>query len=139
MGVIPLRPTPPRLTTHLPQLRGLTVRLCRADAHLWNFNYWSDEIEAKKGWVDSYGGKADGTIDDFIRRMGEFCPGRQIGGLVLNTPNLAADGWGHSAWSAEECRRASAEGGFFGCAMNVRIRHPSTPQHRRNLCTGSDD
>ena len=104
---------------------------------MWNFNYWSDEIEAKKGWVDSYGGKADGTIDDFIRRMGEFCPGRQIGGLVLNTPNLAADGWGHSAWSAEECRRASAEGGFFGCAMNVRIRHPSTPQHRRNLCTGS--
>ena len=73
---------------------------------------------------------APAQVDGFARRMCEFCPGRQIGGLVLNTPNLAADGWGHSAWSAEECRRASAEGGFFGCAMNVRHRiyPPAPPQ-----------
>jgi hypothetical protein len=90
-----------------------------AHAHLWNFDYWSDEIDTKQGWVKSFNERSDGTVDSFVERMGVFAPGRQIGGLVLNTPNLAADSWGHSAWSAEECRRASAAGGFFGCAMGV--------------------
>ena len=97
----------------------LPPKIFDAHAHLWNFDYWTDAVETKQGWVSSFGDKSDGTVDSFAERMGEFAPGRTIGGLVLNTPNLAADTWGHSAWSAEECRRASASGGFFGCAMGV--------------------
>ena len=97
----------------------LPPKVFDAHAHLWNFDYWTDQIATKAGWVSSFGEKSDGTVDSFIERSNVFAPGRTIGGLVLNTPNLAADTWGHSAWSAEECRRASSQGSFFGCAMGV--------------------
>ncbi len=97
----------------------LPAKVFDAHAHLWNFDYWTDQIETKAGWVSSFGERSNGTVDSFIERSKVFAPGRTIGGLVLNTPNLAADTWGHSAWSAEECRRASSQGSFFGCAMGV--------------------
>ena len=56
--------------------------------------------------------------------MDRFCPGREMGALVLSTPTLAADNLGHSAWSAEECRKTMAAtpgSGFFVCAMTTTM------------------
>ena len=47
-----------------------------------------------------------------------------MGALVLSTPTLAADNLGHSAWSAEECRKTMAAtpgSGFFVCAMTTTM------------------
>ena len=100
----------------------------RADAHLWNFDYWSDKIQTKQGWVDGASNPAKplaaGDMEMFKTQMDRFCPGREMGGLVLSTPNMAADNLGHSAWSAEECRKTMAANpgyGFFVCAMTTTM------------------
>ena len=90
----------------------------RADAHLWNFDYWSDKIPTKQGWVDGASNPAKplaaGDMEMFKTQMDRFCPGREMGGLMLSTPNMAADNLGHSAWSAEECRKTMAANPGYG-------------------------
>ena len=107
-----------------------------ADAHLWNFEYWSDKVEAYYSWAQggATGPFGDvGGLDLFKTQMDRFCPGREMGALVLSTPTLAADTLGHSAWSAEECRKTMAESpdsGFFVCAMTTTmdVSHPRSPR-----------
>jgi hypothetical protein len=58
----------------------LPDRVFDAHAHLWNFDYWTDELEAKRSWVASFEDRGDGarsgraglpsgTVDNFIQRM----------------------------------------------------------------------
>jgi glutamate-1-semialdehyde 2,1-aminomutase len=106
----------------------LPDKIFDAHAHLWNFEYWSDQVQTKQGWVDGASNPADplasGDMAMFKKEMDKFCPGREMGGLVLSTPNLAADNLGHSAWSAEECRKTMAANpgyGFYVCAMTTTM------------------
>lgn len=106
----------------------LPDKIFDAHAHLWNFEYWSDQVRTKQGWIDGASNPEDvlasGDMAMFKSQMDRFCPGREMGGLVLSTPNMAADNLGHSAWSAEECRKTMAANpgyGFFVCAMTTTM------------------
>ena len=69
-----------------------------------------------------------GDLDLYQKQMARFCPGRQMGALCLSSPTLAADTIGNSAWTADECRRAtlasSSDGGcssLFVAAMTITM------------------
>ena len=102
----------------------LPQRVFDAHAHLWNLEYWSKDVASfnSDAWPESRPtGLPDsaGDMEHFRRQMQRFIPERELGGLVLTTPNLACDDVGHSAWSAEECRRASPV--VFVCAMTTTM------------------
>jgi hypothetical protein len=60
----------------------------------------SDQVQTKQGWIDGASNPGDpmaaGDMEMFKTQMDRFCPGREMGGLVLSTPNMAADNLGCS-------------------------------------------